>query len=78
MAMGFSAEGWTVSGCGTDPAALHSLASELGPDHHVQACDITDPAAANKFAAAVFKRFSAPDLLLSTRHNGMALTVPGM
>ncbi len=58
MAMGFSAEGWTVSGCGTDPAALHSLASELGPNHHVQACDITDPAAATYLPTASISSIS--------------------
>jgi len=31
MAMGFAADGWGVSGCGTDIAALQSLARELGP-----------------------------------------------
>jgi NAD(P)-dependent dehydrogenase (short-subunit alcohol dehydrogenase family) len=30
MTIGFAADGWTVSGCGTDTAALQSLASELG------------------------------------------------
>jgi NAD(P)-dependent dehydrogenase (short-subunit alcohol dehydrogenase family) len=65
MAIGFAAEGWTVSGCGTDAAALQLLAKELGPDHHMQACDVTDPAAVEDFAAAVTERFGAPDLLLN-------------
>lgn len=65
MAMGFAADGWSVSGCGTDAAALQSLASELGPNHHLQPCDVTDPAAVVEFAAAVTKRFGAPDLLLN-------------
>ena len=52
MAMGFAADGWSVSGCGTDAAALQSLASELGPNHHLQPCDVTDPAAVEEFAAA--------------------------
>ena len=65
MAIGFAADGWTVSGCGTDVAALQQLARELGPDHHVQACDVTDPATVEEFATAVTKRFGAPDLLLN-------------
>lgn len=65
MAMGFAADGWRVSGCGTDVAALQSLAKALGPDHHIQACDVTDPAAVEGFAAAAIQRFGAPDLLLN-------------
>lgn len=66
MAMDFAADGWSVSGCGTDTTALQSLAKELGPDHHVQACDVTDPAAVEEFAAAVTQRSGAPDLLLNS------------
>lgn len=65
MAIGFAADGWTVSGCGTDPVALQSLQDELGPAHHLQPCDVTDPAAVEEFAAAVTKRFGPPDLLLN-------------
>ena len=65
MTMGFAADGWTVSGCGTDANALQSLAQELGPDHLLQTCDVTDPAAVEKFAATATKRFGAPDLLLN-------------
>jgi NAD(P)-dependent dehydrogenase (short-subunit alcohol dehydrogenase family) len=63
MALGFAADGWAVSGCGTDAAALASLAGELGPDHHVQVCNVTDPAAVEDFAAAAVARFGPPDLL---------------
>jgi NAD(P)-dependent dehydrogenase (short-subunit alcohol dehydrogenase family) len=65
MALGFAADGWTVSGCGTDAVALQSLAREFGPDHHVQTCDVTDPAAVEEFAIAVIARFGPPDLLLN-------------
>jgi NAD(P)-dependent dehydrogenase (short-subunit alcohol dehydrogenase family) len=65
MALGFAADGWTVSGCGTDAAALQSLAGELGPDHLTHACDVTDPGAVEEFAAAVIARFGPPDLLLN-------------
>ena len=65
MAIGFAAAGWSVSGCGTDVAALQSLADELGPEHLTHACDVTDPAAVEAFAAAVTKRYGAPDLLLN-------------
>ena len=65
MAIGFAADGWTVSGCGTDAAALQLLAGELGADHHLQVCDVTDPTAVDSFATAVTKRFGAPDLLVN-------------
>jgi NAD(P)-dependent dehydrogenase (short-subunit alcohol dehydrogenase family) len=65
MAIGFAGDGWTVSGCCTDTAALQSLAKELGPDHHLQACDVTDPAAVENFAAAATGRFGSPALLLN-------------
>lgn len=65
MAIGFAAEGWTVSGCGTDTAALQLLAGELGSDHVLQVCDVTDPAAVENFATAVTGRFGSPDLLLN-------------
>lgn len=65
MAMGFAADGWTVSGCGTDAAALKSLAGESGTNHSLHACDVTDPAAVEEFAAVVTKLHGAPDLLLN-------------
>jgi NAD(P)-dependent dehydrogenase (short-subunit alcohol dehydrogenase family) len=65
MAIGFAADGWTVSGCGRDAAALQVLASELGPNHRLQACDVTDPAAVEEFATAVTERFGAPDMLIN-------------
>jgi len=65
MAMGFAADGWSVSGCGTDAAALRSLADELGPDHLTHACDVTDPAAVEEFATAANNRFGSADLLLN-------------
>jgi NAD(P)-dependent dehydrogenase (short-subunit alcohol dehydrogenase family) len=65
MAIDFAAAGWSVSGCGTDAAALKALTDELGPEHLLQVCDVTDPAAVEEFAAAATKRFGAPDLLLN-------------
>lgn len=65
MALGFAADGWTVSGCATDAAALQSLASELGPDHLTQTCDVTDPAAVEAFATTATERYGAPDLLVN-------------
>lgn len=66
MAIGFAADGWAVSGCGTDAVALQSLAGQLGPDHLMHICDVTDPAAVEGFAAVVTGRFGAPDLLLNS------------
>jgi NAD(P)-dependent dehydrogenase (short-subunit alcohol dehydrogenase family) len=65
MAIDFAAAGWSVSGCGTDATALKALADELGPEHFLQVCNVTDPAAVEAFAAALTKRFGAPDLLLN-------------
>lgn len=65
MAKGFAASGWSVSGCGTDAAALRSLAMELGPDHLAHACDVTDPGGMEAFAALAHTRSGAPDLLLN-------------
>ena len=65
MAVGFAANEWRVSGCGTDTAALQSLANELGADHHIHACDVTDPAAVDEFASAVTKHIGAVDILVN-------------
>lgn len=65
MAVGFSALGWAVSGFGRDAAALESLADEIGQDHPLHPCDVTDPDAVQTFAIAVLDRFGAPDLLVN-------------
>ncbi len=65
MALGFKAQGWTVSGCGTNAGALESLAAELGPDHLVLPCDVTKVDQIGEFAGRVIDRFGAPDLLLN-------------
>ena len=65
MAIGFAADGWTVSGCGTDPGAVAALAENLGPDHLVEACDVTDPAAVDAFATRAIRRSGPPDLLVN-------------
>jgi NAD(P)-dependent dehydrogenase (short-subunit alcohol dehydrogenase family) len=130
MAIGFAADGWTLSGCGTETAALQVLAHELGKDHLTQTSEVTDSTAVEAFADAATKwgiegltaalaqerpnglaavalnpgiietqmlrscfgeeassyptpeewaKVAVPYLaLLGTRHNGKALTVPGM
>jgi NAD(P)-dependent dehydrogenase (short-subunit alcohol dehydrogenase family) len=65
MAIHFAADGWKVSGCGTDPAALQTLAEALAPGHCIQACDVTDPAAVAAFASASIGRYGPADLLLN-------------
>jgi NAD(P)-dependent dehydrogenase (short-subunit alcohol dehydrogenase family) len=65
MAMGFAADGWSVSGCGTDVDALQSLARELGPNHLIHVCDVTDPDAVAAFSAIACQHSGAPDLLLN-------------
>jgi NAD(P)-dependent dehydrogenase (short-subunit alcohol dehydrogenase family) len=65
MAGKFSDAGWSLSRCGTDAAALESLASELGQQHLLQVCDVTELVAVEEFAAAAIRRYGAPDLLLN-------------
>jgi len=65
MAIDFAADGWSVSGCGTDADALKELADELGQNHLTHVCDVTDPTAVEAFAAAATDRFGPPHLLLN-------------
>jgi NAD(P)-dependent dehydrogenase (short-subunit alcohol dehydrogenase family) len=64
-ALRFAADGWIVSGCGTNAAALKSLAQELGPAHLAQVCDVTDADAVAAFATSAYQHSGAPDLLLN-------------
>ncbi len=65
VALRFSADGWIVSGCGTDAAALQSLTQELGSTHLIQVCDVTDPSSVAAFAQNACKHAGSPDLLLN-------------
>lgn len=65
MAIGFAANGWTVSGCGTDTAALESLGNTLGPNHHVQPCDVTHRTTVAEFSTHAKARAGPPDLLIN-------------
>ena len=65
MARGLVDAGWQLSGCGTNAGALVAVGEELGDDHLLQACDVTDSAEVEAFAAAVCERFGAPDLLVN-------------
>ena len=64
-ALRFAVDGWTVTGCGTDAAALESLAQELGSAHLTHVCDVTDADAVAEFAASACQHAGAPDLLLN-------------
>ncbi len=64
MARKFAARGWSVSGCGTNPAAVSSLVAELGPTHSIHPCDVTDSAAVEALAAKILPA-GPPDLLLN-------------
>lgn len=63
--MRFAADGWTVSGCGTDAAALDSLSQELGPAHLTHVCDVTDADVVAVFASSACRHAGPPDLLLN-------------
>lgn len=65
MALAFAADGWNVSGCGTDATALASLADELGGTPVLPTCDVTHPASVDAFASAAMAQHGAPDLLVN-------------
>ncbi len=65
LAGGFAARGWTVSGCGRDPAALAELTRRLPAPHRFLPCDVADPAAVEAFAAEILADPGPPDLLLN-------------
>lgn len=65
MAIRFAADGWIVSGCGTDKGAIQALADTIGPEHPILVCDVTSPADVEEFAASVTNRVGTPDLLLN-------------
>lgn len=80
MLLEFSRRGWTVSGCGTHTDSVDSLAKELGNNHLVLPCDVTDPAAVTAFATATLNVSGAPDLLINNaavvNHNAPLWKVP--
>jgi len=65
MARGFSARGWTVSGCGTNASAAAALAKELGGTHRITRCDVTSQEEVTAFADDILAGVGAPDLLLN-------------
>jgi NAD(P)-dependent dehydrogenase (short-subunit alcohol dehydrogenase family) len=65
LALGFAASGWAVSGCGTSAHALDALATDLGDPHIVRDCDVTDPAAVERFTDEAVARHGPPDLLVA-------------
>lgn len=65
MTLGFARRGWIVAGCGTRPEATAALQAELGPEHLVFTCDVTDSAAVDGFAARVLAERGTPDLLIN-------------
>jgi NAD(P)-dependent dehydrogenase (short-subunit alcohol dehydrogenase family) len=65
LALEFSAKGWTVSACATDPDAIRSLAKELDPEHLALTCEVTQPAEVGALATRVLERFGPPDTMLN-------------
>lgn len=65
MTLGFARRGWIVAGCGTRPEATASLQAELGPEHLVLTCDVTDSTEVDTFAARVLAEWGTPDLLIN-------------
>lgn len=65
MACHMARRGHRIVACGRSRTALEELAGELGPDHAVDAVDVTDREAVEAWAAAQVARFGAPDLVLN-------------
>jgi NAD(P)-dependent dehydrogenase (short-subunit alcohol dehydrogenase family) len=65
LAIGFGRIGWKVSGCATDGAAIQILAREMGGDHLLTCCDVSNPAQVRAFASRVLDHSGAPDLLIN-------------
>lgn len=65
LALGFAENGWAVSGCGTSPHALDALTTDLGEPHLVRECDVTDPAAVERFTDEAIALHGPPDLLVA-------------
>lgn len=65
MALRFAADGWTVTGCGRDAAALDSLRKALPQPHRFFSCDMREPDAVAAFAEAVLAAAGPPDMLLN-------------
>lgn len=65
MARAFAANGWTVSGCGTNPIRVDVLAAELGEKHRVVVADVSSEKEVADFASDILSGPGAPDLLLN-------------
>ncbi len=57
--------GWTVAGCGRSESGIASLSQEYGAPHLFAACDVTDAAAVEAFAAETIARTGPPHLVLN-------------
>ncbi len=65
MARGFAKRGWRVTGCGTRPELVAKVSAELGEDHEIVACDVTDASAVGRMAKELIEKCGAPDLLVN-------------
>lgn len=65
LALGFAAEGWAVSGCGTRPTSIANMEKEMGDKHLLRKCDVTDSGEVKRFADAAMEAHGPPDLLLN-------------
>lgn len=61
----FVEQGWTVVGCGRNPAMIAALGSKFGAPHGFRVCDVSDEDSVATFCEEVFKTHGAPDLLLN-------------
>lgn len=65
MARLFAKRGWMVSGCGTNPVSVETVAKELGENHRLCRCDVTSREDVAAFADDILSGPGAPDLLLN-------------
>ncbi len=65
MARGFASRDWIVSGCGTNLEAVAALSEELGAQHRILRCDVSDPDNLAAFAADILSNPGPPDLLIN-------------
>lgn len=61
----FTAQGWTVAGCGRNTEALGTLRGTFPPPHYFKRCDVASEKDVASFAAEVLERLGPPDLLLN-------------
>lgn len=61
----FISRGWTLAGCGRDPAQVAELQDACGATHHFAVCDVRHDSEAAAFCQKVIQTCGVPDLVLN-------------